>query len=101
MRLSSSQFAIFRRIFSGFWLTGGEVHDNRGFLPLLRLVTDKIKAMLADMGYDAIREELLFHGIEPVIPSKKDRKQPIPYDHVKYIWAWRPREWWHRHATTN
>ena len=42
--------------------------------------------MLADKGYDAdaIREELLFHGIEPVIPSKKDRKQPIPYDRVKY-----------------
>ncbi|MFC7455558.1 transposase, partial [Insolitispirillum peregrinum] len=62
----------------GFWLTGGEVHDNRGFLPLLRLVDGKIKAMLADKGYDAdaIREELLIHGIEPVIPSKKDRKQP-------------------------
>lgn len=55
-------------------------------MPLLRLVADKIRAMLADKGYDAdaIREELLIHGIEPVIPSKKDRKQPIPYDREKY-----------------
>lgn len=52
----------------------------------LRLVTDKIKALLADKGYDAdaIREELLFNGIEPVIPSKKDRKHPIPHDPIKY-----------------
>jgi transposase len=49
-------------------------------------MADKIKAMLADKGYDAdaIREELLFNGIEPVIPSKKDRKQPIPHDPDKY-----------------
>jgi transposase len=42
--------------------------------------------MIADKGYDAdaIREELLFHGVEPVIPSKSNRRIQISYDHKAY-----------------
>jgi transposase len=70
----------------GFILTGGEVHDGQAFLALFRLVEDKIKALIADKGYDAdaIREELLFHGVEPVIPSKSNRREAIPYNREAY-----------------
>jgi transposase len=70
----------------GFILTGGEIHDGQAFLALFRLLEDKIKAMIADKGYDAdaIREELLFHGVEPVIPSKINRRETIPYDRDAY-----------------
>lgn len=42
--------------------------------------------MIADKGYDAdaIREELLFHGVEPVIPSKINRREAIAYDRDAY-----------------
>ena len=63
----------------GFTLTPGQAHDTQGFLILLRLVGDRIKAMLADKGYDAdaIREALIAEGIEPVIPTRNNRKAPI------------------------
>jgi transposase len=66
----------------GFVLTPGQTHDNQGFLPLLRLIGERILAMIADKGYDAdaIREELNFNGIEAVIPPKSNRKITIPYD---------------------
>jgi len=70
----------------GFILTGGEVHDGQAFLALFRLFEEKIKALIADKGYDAdaIREELLFHGVEPVIPSKSNRRVTIPHDRQAY-----------------
>ena len=44
------------------------------------------KAMLADRGYDAdwFRDALLARGITPCIPSKANRKEPIPHDKVVY-----------------
>lgn len=44
------------------------------------------KAMLADRGYDAdwFRNALLTRGIEPCIPSKTNRKVPIPHDKDLY-----------------
>lgn len=53
---------------------------------MLRLVGDRIKAMLADKGYDAdaIREALIAEGIEPVIPTRTNRKAPIDYDRELY-----------------
>lgn len=72
----------------GFVLTGGEAHDIKGFAPLLRIIADKIEALLADKGYDAdvIREELAKAEIEAVIPAKRNRKNPAPHDAEKYKW---------------
>ena len=70
----------------GFTLTPGQVHDSQAFLILLRMVDDRIKAMLADKGYDAdaIRDALVAEGIEAVIPPKRNRKAPIAYDRELY-----------------
>lgn len=69
-------------------LTGGQAHDIQCFAPLLRMIADRIEALLADKGYDAdaIREELAQAGIEAVIPAKRNRKNPAPHDAVKYRW---------------
>ena len=42
----------------------------------------KLNAMLGDKGYDAddVRFALLMRGILPVIPSKANRKEPVPCD---------------------
>lgn len=42
--------------------------------------------LLADKGYDAdwFRKALLDKGIEPCIPSKKNRKHQIPHDKKLY-----------------
>ena len=44
------------------------------------------KLFLADKGYDGdyLREELLIHGIKPVIPPKANRKNPPPCDFRAY-----------------
>ena len=70
----------------GFLLTPGETHDTKGFLTLLRMIGDRIEALIADKGYDsdAIREELRRAGIEPVIPSRRNRKQPASFDRETY-----------------
>lgn len=46
----------------------------------------KPKLFLADKGYDsdAIREELLIHGILPVVPPKANRKDPPSCDFKAY-----------------
>jgi transposase len=70
----------------GFVLTPGQAHDTQGFPALLRMVAERVRAMLADKGYDtdAIRQELSFHGIVAVIPPKRTRKTEILYDRDKY-----------------
>ena len=50
-----------------------------------RLIVDALppaRRLLADRGYDAdwFREALQDKGIEPCIPSRKNRKQKIKYD---------------------
>ncbi len=44
------------------------------------------KAMLGDRGHDAdwFRNALIAKGIEPRIPSKANRKTPIPHDRTLY-----------------
>jgi transposase len=44
------------------------------------------KALLGDKGYDSnqLRQAFIDRGIEPCIPSKRNRKQPIPYDRTLY-----------------
>src|SRR5690606_27018906 len=56
--------------------------------PLFRMISDRIEALLADRGYDAdtIRGEITSANIEAVIPSKSDRREPIPHDKAKYKW---------------
>ena len=46
----------------------------------------KPKALLADKGYDgdAVRENLLMHGILPIIPPKANRREPIHCDFRRY-----------------
>ncbi len=68
-----------------FHLTAGQATDLNGtdaFLPKL-----KAKALLADRSFDVdarVIEPLRAAGIEPVIPSKRTRKQPRNYDRDLY-----------------
>jgi transposase len=57
-------------------LTGGQVHDVKGFEPLMAEPGPKPKVILADKGYDAnaIRANLEAEGIAVVIPAKRNRK---------------------------
>ena len=67
-------------------LTPGETHDVQGFGALFRMIGDRVKALLADRGYDAnaIRAEIAFHGIQAVIPAKRGRRNPAAHDRPKY-----------------
>jgi transposase len=67
-------------------LTPGQTHDTKGFMALLRMVTDRINALIGDKGYDsdAIRDELATSGVKAVIPSKSTRRQPAPFDRRLY-----------------
>ena len=62
-----------------FFLTGGEVSDYRAVTALLDMPVPKPKALLADKGYDgdAVREDLLWHGLCPIIPPKTNRRAAI------------------------
>lgn len=55
---------------------------------MMRMIADRIDAMLADKGYDAdaIRKELANADIEAVIPAKSNRRNPVPHDRAKYRW---------------
>ena len=57
-------------------MTGGETSDYVAVPSLLAIPVCKPRLFLADKGYDGdfIREELLIHGIRPVIPPKANRK---------------------------
>lgn len=54
----------------------------------MRMVTDRIDALLADRGYDtdAIRNGLADANVEAVIPAKANRRYPVPHDRMKYRW---------------
>jgi transposase len=55
-------------------------------MTLLRMIGDRIDALLADRGYDseAIRDALAELEIEAVIPPRKTRTDPDPYDRQAY-----------------
>ncbi|MGZ8367949.1 MAG: transposase, partial [Rhodoplanes sp.] len=63
-------------------------HDIKGFTALLRMIGDKIDALLGDKGRDAdaVREALkeIEVDVEAIIPSKSNRKQPIEFDRQAY-----------------
>jgi len=48
------------------------------------------EAVIADKGYDAdhLREAVLERGADPVIPSKSNRRAPLPYDKALYKERW-------------
>jgi transposase len=67
-----------------FILTGGEVHDCRQALNLLK--EKKAGAVLADKAYDSnqIVEAVFAIGAEVVIPPLSHRKSPRRYDSALY-----------------
>jgi transposase len=69
-----------------FSLWPGQRHDSVGALDLIDGLT--FEALLGDKAFDnnSIRDDLDRRGAEAVIPSKADRKQPIPHDKDKYRW---------------
>jgi len=67
-----------------FLLTPGQAADRRHALALLEGVT--FAHLIGDRGYDtdAIRDWCAEHEIEAVIPSRRNRKVPIPHDRQAY-----------------
>jgi len=67
-------------------LSGGEVSDYMGYRPVMDEPGPQPKVLIADKGYDsdAIREDLIERGAEPVIPPRKNRKVQAPIDGFIY-----------------
>ena len=66
-------------------LTEGQVSDYKGAATMLPALPDA-DTLLADRGYDAdwFRAALKSRGIEPCIPGRKGRKEPVEYDEERY-----------------
>tara|TARA_R110002126_G_C10479097_1_gene501730 strand:+ start:3927 stop:4316 length:390 start_codon:yes stop_codon:yes gene_type:complete len=66
-------------------LSEGQMSDFEGAALMFDAIPDA-KALLGDKGYDAdwFRQALAERGIEPCIPSKTNRKVPIPHDRNLY-----------------
>jgi transposase len=66
-------------------LSEGQMSDYKG-AALMMEALPRAKAMLADRGYDAdwFRHALIARGITPCIPSRTNRKIPIPHDKELY-----------------
>ncbi len=66
-------------------LTEGQTSDYKGAALMLDALPPA-KALLGDRGYDAdwFRNALIAEGIAPCIPSKRNRKLPIPRDTTLY-----------------
>jgi transposase len=60
----------------GFHLTPGQASDMTGYTDLMQDDLPDPAALLADKGYDsdAIRADLTGRGVDPVIPTKSNRK---------------------------
>jgi len=69
-----------------FILLPGQRHDSIGAKPILQGLD--FAALLADKAFDnnALRLNLNERGAQAVIPSKANRKQPIPCDFEMYKW---------------
>jgi len=54
----------------------------------MRMIADRIDALLADKGYDsdAVRDTLTSMNVEAVIPARRNRRNPAAYDRGKYRW---------------
>jgi transposase len=66
-------------------LTEGQVSDYRGAATILPTLPDA-NMLIADKGYDSdwFREGLAGMGIEPCIPGRSGRRQPVEYDEQAY-----------------
>jgi transposase len=66
-------------------LSEGQMSDFKGAALMLSALP-KAKELLADKGYDAdwFRQTLAHRKIVPCIPSKSNRKVPIPHDALLY-----------------
>ena len=66
-------------------LSEGQMSDYKGAALMLDALP-KAKALLGDRGYDAdwFREALADRGIAACIPSRSNRKLPIPHDTALY-----------------
>ncbi|MGO1744462.1 MAG: IS5 family transposase [Psychrobacter sp.] len=62
-----------------FKITGGEVHDSQVAGELIDMI-GQADYFIADKGYDseAIRDKARTHDMVPVIPKRKNAKQPNP-----------------------
>jgi transposase len=69
----------------------GQAHDVTAFPALMQEVDCDPKQLLGDKGYDsdAVREEIVVHGGEALIPTKANRK--IQYTVDKAIYGLRNR----------
>src|SRR5579883_105768 len=69
-----------------FVLLPGQRHDSVGVEPLITGID--LAALIADKTFDsnALRAKLHERGALAVIPSKADRKAPIPHDAEMYKW---------------
>ena len=68
-----------------FYLTPGQTADIKGAVMLANHLP-RARHLLADKAYDADhwRAWLLRRNIQPVIPNKKNRKQPHAFDSKRY-----------------
>jgi transposase len=66
-------------------LSEGQMSDYKGAALMIDALP-RAKALLGDRGYDAdwFRQALTARGITPCIPSKSNRKIPIPHDRTLY-----------------
>ena len=66
-------------------LSEGQMSDYKGAALMLDALP-RAKELLGDKGYDAdwFRKALTERGIAPCIPSKSNRKIPIPHDQTLY-----------------
>ena len=62
-----------------FKITGGDVHDSQVASELIEMI-GQADYFIADKGYDseAIRDKARTHDMVPVIPKRKNAKQPNP-----------------------
>ena len=69
-----------------FVLLPGQRHDSIGTEPLIQDID--LEALIADKAFDndKLRARLNERGAIAVIPSKADRKAPIPHDTEMYKW---------------
>ena len=72
-----------------FKVTGGNVHDSQVAPELIELVGTG-EYLIADKGYDsdAIRDKARKHKMKPIIPKRKNAKQPNP-DFDSYLYKLR------------
>ena len=68
-----------------FFMTAGQVSDYTGAAALLDDLP-KAQWLLGDRGYDAdwFRDALEAKGIQPCIPGRRSRNEPVKYDKRRY-----------------